>query len=108
MRTPDDVLDDIRKTRHELVRGSSAIYTAEVKAETADLAAQKAEDIAFLSGEGSVDARKAQARIAAETELLERAVTRAEWNRVKTKIRALESALMSYQAELKYMQAEGA
>ena len=108
MRTPDEVVDDIRKTRGELLRGSSAIYDAETAAELAELAAQKAEDLAFINGEGSVELRKAAARLAAEEATTEAVIARAGHNRVKTKIRGLESALVSLQAELKWMKEEGA
>ena len=107
-RTPDHVLADIRTTRAELLRGSSAIYDAETKAEALDLETQAAEDSAFLTAEGSVEARKAVARAAAmESEYAAR-IARAEFNRVKVKIRALESALVSLQSELRWLRDEGA
>ena len=108
MRTPEHVVEDIRQTRAELLRGSSAIYDAETAAELAELAAQKAEDLAFINAEGSVELKKAAARLAAEEEVAAAAIARAGHNRVKTKIRGLESALMSLQAELKWMKEEGA
>ena len=108
MRTPDHVLTDIRETRVELLRGSSAIYDAETAAELAELAAQKAEDLAFINGEGSVELRKAAARLASEEETTAAVIARAGLNRVRVKIKALESALVSLQAELKYMLTEGA
>lgn len=107
-RTPDHVLNEIRQTRTDLLRGSSALYDAEVAAETAELDAQKIEDVAFLAAEGAVEARKASARIDSADAALNAAVARAQHNRVKAKIRALESALVSLQAELKWMKEEGA
>lgn len=108
MRTPDDVVAEIRQTRGELLRGSSAIYDAEVKADIAALVAQKTEDLAFINAEGSVEFKKAAARIASEEESAAAAIARAEFNRIKVKIRGLESALVSLQAELKWMKEEGA
>ncbi len=107
-RTPDVVLDDLRGVRREIARGSDFLFDAEVKAENAELAAQKAEDLAFFANEGSVDARKAAARLAAESELTQALVARAEYNRVKAKIKALELEQTSLQTELKYMVGEGA
>ena len=107
-RTPDHVLSEIRATRADLLRGSSALYDAEVAAETAELAAQKVEDVSFLGADGAVEARKAQARIDGAEAALDAAVARAQHNRVRAKIRALESSLMSLQAELKFMREEGA
>jgi hypothetical protein len=107
-RTPDVVLDDLRMVRGGISRGPDKLYDAEVNAETLELAAQKAEDVAFFMNEGSVDARKAAARLAAEAELTAAVVARAEYNRVRAKIKALELEQMSLQTELKYMVGEGA
>ena len=106
-RTPDHVLADIRSTRTQLLGGPDALYDNEVKAETAELAAHKAEDLAFISAEGSVEMRKAAARLAAEEDATKAVVARAAHNRAKALIRALESSLMSLQAELKWMKEEG-
>ena len=108
MRTPEHVVEDIRQTRAELLRGSSAIYDAETAAELAELAAQKAEDLAFINAEGSVELKKAAARLAAAEDAEAAVIARAGLNRVKTKIRGLESALVSLQAELKWLVSEGA
>jgi len=107
-RTPDVVLEDLRTVRAGIARGPQHLYDAEVNAETLELAAQKAEDLAFFTNEGSVDARKAAARLAAEAELTAAVVGRAEYNRVKAKIKALELEQTSLQTELKYMVGEGA
>lgn len=107
-RTPDDVLVDLRTVRAGLAQGSERLYAAEVNAETLELAAQKAEDLAFFANEGSVDARKAAARLAAEDELSAAIVARAEHNRVKARIKALELEQTSLQTEMKYLVGEGA
>lgn len=107
-RTPDDVLTEIRDTRAELTRGSAFLYDSELKAERAEDAAQLAFDSALMTAEGSIPEKQALARLASVKERDEAFVARAEFNRVKAKIRALESALMSLQAELKWMKEEGA
>ena len=107
-RTPDDVLAEIRETRAQLERGSSALYDSELKAERAEDAAQLALDKALMTAEGSIPEKQARARIASAAIRDEAFVARAEFNRVKAKIRALESVLMSLQGELKWMKEEGA
>jgi hypothetical protein len=107
-RTPDDVLTEIRQTRTHLERGSSALYDAELKAERAEDAAQLALDKALLLAEGSVPEKQAHARLASASERDVAFIARAELNRVKAKIRSMESTLMSLQSELKYMKEEGA
>lgn len=107
-RTPEDVLAEIRQTRAQLERGSSALYEAELKAERAEDAAQLALDKALLLADGSVPEKQAQARIASVGQRDEAFIARAELNRIKSKIRQLEYGLMSLQSELKYMKEEGA
>lgn len=108
MPTPDDVLTQIREVRAELLRGPSSIEAAELDAERAEDAAQLAQDRALLTAEGSVPEKQAHSRIASAEERDAAFIARARFNRVKTKIRALESSLVSLQAELKWMKEEGA
>lgn len=108
VRTPDVVAEEIRATRHELQKGSDALYAAELKAERAEDAAQLALDKALLTAEGSIPEKQAQARMASGVERDEAFIARAEFNRVKTKIRTLETSLMTLQSELKWMREEGA
>ena len=107
-RTPDVVANEIRSARHELQRGSDALYDAELKAERAQDAAQLALDKALLNAEGSIPEKQATARLASAGLRDAAFIARAEFNRVKTKIRALETSLMTLQSELKWMREEGA
>jgi hypothetical protein len=107
-RTPDQVLSEIRTARSILEKGSDKLYDAELAAERAEDAAQLALDRALLTAEGSIPEKQAHARVAS-AELRDLAfIARAELNRVKAKIRALESSMMSLQSELKWMKDEGA
>jgi hypothetical protein len=107
-RTPEDVLVEIRGIRVELSKAPNALYEAELKAERAEDAAQLALDKALLLAEGSIPEKQAQARVQSQEIRDESFIARAELNRVKTKTRGLESALMSLQSELKWMREEGA
>ena len=108
VRTPSDVLDLIRQTRHELMRGPDYLHDAELAAERAEDAAQLAFDKVLMLAEGSIPEKQAQARAASVEERDAAFIARATFNRVRAKIRALEASLVSLQAELKWMREEGA
>jgi hypothetical protein len=107
-RTPDDVLTELRWTRTELMKGSDALKEAELNAERAEEAAQLAFDKVLMTAEGSIPDKQALARAASTEERDVAFIARAEYNRVKSKIRGWETSLVSYQAELKWMRDEGA
>jgi len=108
VRTPDHVLAEIRQTRGELLRGSSVLKDTEIAANRADLTADLAFDAAFMTAEGSIPERQAKGREASQEQRDVAFIAAAEHNRVKAKLRHLESALVSLQAELKWMKEEGA
>lgn len=106
--TPDDVVRLIRETRAELLRGSDYLQEAELAAERAEDAAQLAFDKVLMQVDGSVPEKQAQARVASAEERDKAFIARATFNRVKAKIRALESSLVSLQSELRWMKDSGA
>ena len=106
--TPDDVRTEIMKCRAELLRGPDAIKDAEIPAELAGLDADMAFDKALLAATGSVEEKKATARIAADELRRDAVVARAIFNRMKTKVKQLESEMFALQAVLKSIQIEGA
>lgn len=106
--TPSDVLDLIRQTRSELLRGADFLQEAELAAERAEETAQLAFDKVLMQVDGSIPERQAQARAASTEERDAAFIARATYNRVRTKIRALEASLVSLQTELKWMREEGA
>ena len=107
-RTPDDVLTEIRNTRMALLGGPDRLQETELAAERAEEVAQLAFDKVLLTAEGSIPERQAQARKESVKERDAAFIARASHNRVRAKIRALESALVSLQAELKWAREEGA
>lgn len=106
--TPDHVLSDIRQVRFDLLRGSSLLAETELAAERAEMVADLAADKAFMTAEGSIPVREGIGREASQGERDLAFIARAEHNRVKAKLRHLESALVSLQAELKWMRESGA
>jgi hypothetical protein len=108
LRTPDDVRQEISRNLSEGKRGPDANYDAELKAERAEAAYEAALDTALLAATGTVDERKAQSRLAAQTEQDAAFIARAEHNRVKLKIRQLDNSTVALQSVLKSIQNEGA
>ena len=107
-RTPDDVLSEIFNTRHDLTRGADALFASELTAERAEDAAQLAFDRTFMTAEGSIPERQAAARGSSVVERDAAFIARAEHNRIRSKIRALEATLVSLQSELKWAKEAGA
>lgn len=107
-RTPDQILVEIAQARHQLERGSDALYEAELAAERAKDVADLAFDVVLMHAEGSIPVKEAIARAASKDERDAAFVARATHNRVKSKIKALETSLMTLQAELKWAREAGA
>lgn len=106
MSGPDEVLDLIRQTRHELMRGPGYLHDAELAAERAEAAHQLAFDKVLMQVDGSIPEKQAQARAATVKEQDAAFIARATYNRVRAKIRALESSLVSLQSELRWIREE--
>lgn len=102
--TPDGVIKSLRDIRAESAKGYQALYEAEAKFAEADRAAEVAEAKAFLRAEGAVAERTAKARLEAADDRLEADIAKAEWNRVKAKIRLLEQQQMSVQTEARLIE----
>lgn len=107
-RTPDQILGEIYQVRTELLRGGSELERAELAAERAELAAQLEADKILMQVSGSIPEKQAQARSVTADERDAAFVARAAHSRVRAHIRALEAALVSLQAELKWSREAGA
>lgn len=106
---PDQVRMELEMVSRELRKASNAIYQMELAMEKAELDAQFAFDLIFTSDEdGSVEDRKAKARLATK-ELREQAAdAKASYNRVRTKEKHLSQEQMRLMATLKSLMVEGA
>jgi hypothetical protein len=102
--TPDQVISELRQIRSESAKGVEALYAAEVKFAELDRAADVAEAKALINAQGTVVDRQAVAKVATAEARLAADVAKAEWNRVKAKIRLLESQQMSLQSEAKLVE----
>lgn len=104
------MLLEIQRQIAELIaensKGSSALFEAEKALAEADYELDTTESKAFISAEGSVADRTAIARLKSAQVRLERDLRRAELNRIKLKVKTIETALMALGTQVKLIQAE--
>lgn len=104
LKTPDSIIAELVQIRAEASKGVDAQFRAEVKLAEATLAADKAEALVILEAQGTVMDRQAVAKLKTEEERLAEALARAEFNRVKTKMKVLEHAQMSVQTQARLVE----
>jgi hypothetical protein len=83
-----------------------ALYEAENDLAEAEAALDRVEATAFLQAEGTVADRQALSRLEAVDLRLERDLAKAKVNRIRSKIKAIDSAIMAHATMSKIMQAE--
>ena len=87
-------------------KGVEALYEAETELAKAERALDVAESQAFLEAQGTVADRQALAKLEAADARFERDLAKAKVNRVRTKLKGLESELIAQSTMSKLMQAE--
>ena len=87
-------------------KGNNALYDAEVKLAEAENNLDLIEQKAFIKASGSVAERTALARLEAADARLSRDLAKAEMNRVRTKIKSIEQAIMATQTMAKLTELE--
>lgn len=102
--SPDDIIRQLAEIRSEATKGVVAQYEAEVKMVTLELSAETAEAKALLNVGGTVAEKQAVAKIQTEELQLAAAIARAEYNRVKTKLRHLDAAQSSLQTAARMLE----
>ena len=103
---PSQIMSELAELTQLNRKGIDALYEAESELAEADHRLDTIEAKAFLEAQGTVADRQALARLEAADARLERDLARAKLNRVKTKIRVLESEIMTVATRAKMMQAE--
>jgi hypothetical protein len=106
--TPDEIRLTILGFNRQQAKGPDAHYEAELAAERAEDEYDSKYDRAFLDADGNIEERKAQARLVTREAREAAFVARAAHNRVKLKIKQLDSSVMAHMAVLKSVMAEGA
>jgi hypothetical protein len=105
--SPGHIIQELQRLTAEMDNGSIALSDAECKMADADAAYDKAVSLAFLNNQGTVADRQAVAKLQAVEEKLKADLSRAEFNRVKTKMKTLSDqatmmAVMSKNVELQW------
>jgi hypothetical protein len=105
--SPTHIIQELQRLTAEMDKGSNALYDAECKMADAEAAYDKAVSLAFLNNQGTVADRQAVAKLQSVDEKLKADLARAEFNRVKTKMKTLSDqatmmAVMSKNVELQW------
>lgn len=87
-------------------KGVEALYEAEVVLARAESDLDKAEASAIISGTGSVAEKQAAAKLACAELRFERDLAKASVNRIRMKLRTIESEIMAQATMSKILQAE--
>ena len=108
--TPENTLigivQELRLTAAEVQRGISVLYDCEVKLADAENAYDRELQLAFMNAQGTVADRQAVSRLQASDKRLAADLAKAEYNRVKAKLKALEMAQMSIQTQARLLETE--
>jgi hypothetical protein len=104
--TPLMVMAELSHIRAEVQRGISVLYDSECKLADAENAYDRELQLAFMNAQGSVADRTAVSRLQASEKRLLADLAKAEYNRVKAKLKALEMAQMSLQTQSRLMETE--
>lgn len=103
---PSQLIKEIQELNQTNRQGTQALYDAELKLAEAEHALDTVEAKAFLRAEGTVADRQAIARLEAADARLTRDIAKAEVNRIRVKLRAIESGLMANATMAKIMDTE--
>lgn len=104
------MLSELQKQLAELTqenqKGADALYAAEIKLAEAEHELDLVEQRAFIKAQGTVADRTAISRLEAAEARLQRDLRKAEANRIRVKIKSLETAIMASATQAKLMQSE--
>jgi hypothetical protein len=105
--SPGQIIQELQRLTAEMDKGSNALYDAECRLADAEAAYDKAVSLAFINNQGTVADRQAVAKLQSVEEKLKADLARAEFNRVKVKMKTLSDqatmmAVMSKNVELQW------
>jgi hypothetical protein len=103
---PSELIAQLAELTQENRKGAEALYVAEVALAEAEHTLDTTEQRAFIKHTGTVRDREALSKLDSAEARLQRDLRRAELNRIKMKIKSLESALMAVATQAKLVQAE--
>lgn len=105
--TPSHIVQELQRITSEMDRGASALYDAECKMADAEATYDRAVSLAFIENSGTVADRAAVAKLQAVDQKLQADLAKAEYNRVKTKLKTLSDqatmmAVISKNVEIQF------
>jgi len=103
---PSQIAKDLLELSQTNRKGVEALYEAETDLAECESALDRCEAQEFLSASGSVAERQATAKLACADARFERDIAKAKVNRIRTKMRSIESELMALATAAKILQAE--
>lgn len=101
-----EIQEQIAELILENQKGTNALFEAERALAEAEYVLDTVEQKAYIKAQGTVADRTALARLEAAESRLQRDLRRAELNRIKTKIKGIETALMALGTQVKLMNVE--
>ena len=104
--TPMGVVAELHRIRAEVQKGIAVLYDTECKLADAENAWERELQLAFINAQGTVADRTAISRLQASEKRLQADLAKAEHNRVKAKLKALETAQMGIQTSARLMETE--
>jgi hypothetical protein len=104
--TPMGVVAELHRIRAEVQKGIAVLYDTECKLADAENAYERELQLSFINAQGTVADRTAISRLQASEKRLQADLAKAEWNRVKAKLKALETAQMGIQTSARLMETE--
>ena len=103
---PSEIAAQIAELTAENNKGADALYAAEVELANKEFDLDTLEQKAFIKAQGTVADRTAISRLEASDARLERDLAKAKVNRIRVKIKALETALMAAATQAKLLSSE--
>jgi hypothetical protein len=108
--TPGHIVQELQRITQEMDKGANALYDAECKMADAESTYDRAVSLAFINNAGTVADRQAVAKLQAVEEKLKADLAKAEYNRVRTKLKTLSDqatmmAVISKNVEIQWKHA---
>jgi hypothetical protein len=102
--TPDAIIENLVDIRQQAEAGIRALYEAEVKLAELQLEAEKTQAVALIHAQGNVAHKQAIATLKSADARLAADIARAEYQRIKIKMRHLELAQSSIQTQARMVE----
>ena len=103
---PSNIIKELQELTQTNRRGVDALFEAESELAERERELDKVEATSFLESQGTVADRQALARLEAADARFERDLAKAKVNKVRTKLKTIESELIAQSTMSKLMQAE--